>query len=70
MAHEMFRLGDVGSEDRINVSIHRCEPDEGFREPLCLLQFTFPGGSSQSVMLSSDELKKLSKELTKFTKRF
>lgn len=68
--HEMFRLGKIGSEDRINVSIHRCDPAEDFTEPLCILQFTFPGGSSQSVMLSSDELKTLSKELIKFTKGF
>ena len=65
--HEMFNLG---KEDKIRVSIHRCDPAEDFKEPLCLLQFTFDGGSCQTVMMSSDDLKSLSKNLSKFTRRF
>jgi hypothetical protein len=62
--HECFTLGKS-----IRGSIHRCEPSEGFTEPLCFLSFNFDGGSSQQIMISTDELKELNLFLDSFIRK-
>lgn len=68
MAHKMFSLGSGFRE--IDISLHRCEPDEGYKEPLCVITVSFSGGSSAMIHMSTDELKKFGKEIVKFTEGF